>query len=145
MTFMVNLEQTTKLIEELKNSHDLMDYIEKYDFNYASISFTEYLEKLFDDSNLKKSEVIRSINLTRSYAYEIFSGQKKPSRDKVIMLCFGLSVDYQEAQHLLSMAKHNPLHPKDKRDSIIIYGLYNLLSFYQINILLNDFDEVLLS
>jgi hypothetical protein len=121
-----------------------MDYLGKYDFNYATISFTSHLEKLFDDSKKKKSEVIRSIDITRSYAYEIFSGQKKPSRDKVIMLCFGLCVDYQEAQRLLSMAKHNPLHPKDKRDSIIIYGLYNQLSFYQINLLLNDFEEVLL-
>lgn len=141
----MDIQHTTKLIEELKSAKNLNSYMNRYSPQLSRLSFTDYLDHIFQETGLKKSDVIRSIDLSRSYAYEVFSGTKKPSRDKVLMLAFGLKLDYDETQKLLIMAKHNPLYPKDKRDSIIMYAKYNHHSFVEANLLLADFEEPILS
>lgn len=140
----MNIEHTTRLIEELKNTKNLDSYMLRHSFHLSSLSFTDYLDHKIKASGLKKAAIIRSIDLSRSYAYEIFSGFKSPSRDKVIMLSFGIGLDYDETQKLLIMAKHNPLYPKDKRDSIIMYAKYNTYSFVTTNLLLEEFNEQIL-
>lgn len=142
---MIDIEKTSKLIEELKNSSDLLDYIDKYRFKSTTLSFHDYLEHLFDLKKLKKADVIRSINITRSYAYDIFSGNRIPSREKVIMLSYGLLLDYESTQRLLMIAKHNPLYPKDKRDSIIIYTKYNDYTLVEANLLLTEYHEIVIA
>ncbi len=141
----MNVEHTMQLIEELRMTKDIVEFVSKYNFDAISISFTEYLDQKIEESHLKKSEIIRTIDMSRSYAYEVFNGFKNPSRDKVIMLAFGMKMDYEETQKLLIKAKHNPLHPKDRRDSIIMYCLYNNHSFVETNMLLDGFLEPLLS
>ncbi|WP_172596274.1 hypothetical protein [Petrocella atlantisensis] len=139
------LDETMQLIEELKSSKDLYAYLKKYDLKSTNISFVDYLNTLFHESNMKKSDIIRSMNMTRSYAYEIFSGSKNPSRDKTLMLSYGLSLDYEATQRLLTLGKHNPLHPKDKRDSIIIYTIYNKMNLISANMLLLECQEAILA
>lgn len=140
----MNLEETTQLIEALKKSDTLISYMNRYKDQLTTLTFIDYLNDKFQESGLKKSEVIRSINLSRSYAYDVFSGKKKPSRDKVIMLSFGLHLDYDATQKLLIVATHNPLHPKNKRDAILIFCKYNNYSFIDVNMLLFDYAELIL-
>lgn len=137
----MNLEQTTKLIDELRQTRNIDKYLSKYNFDSNAMSFVDYLEHKVQESGKRKSTIIRCINMSRSYAYEVFSGAKIPSRDKVIMLSFGMEMDFDETQKFLTMAKYNPLHPKDKRDSIIMYAKYNHHTFIETNMLLNEFDE----
>lgn len=137
----MNLEQTTKLIDELRNTRNIDTYLNRYDFDSNAMSFVDYLNYKISESGKKKAHIIRAINLSRSYAYEVFSGYKNPSRDKVIMLSFGMDLNFDETQKLLIMAKYNPLYPKDKRDSIIMYAKYNSHTFMEVNMLLLDFEE----
>lgn len=142
---MIDKENTTNLIDELMSFRQLRAYLDKYDFEDSIyLSFTEYIEHLFIKKKIKKSNVVRQINMTRSYAYEIFSGIKRPSREKTLLLSFGLKCDYKETQRLLLSAKHNPLHPKDKRDSIIIFAKSNGHTLLETNLLLDEFNEILL-
>jgi len=142
---MIDKENTTNLMHELMTFRQLRAYLDKYDFeDSAYLSFTEYIEHLFIKKKIKKSKLVRQINMTRSYAYEIFSGNKRPSREKTLLLSYGLKCDYKETQRLLLSAKHNPLHPKDKRDSIIIFSKSNSYSLLETNLLLDEFGEPLL-
>ncbi len=137
---MIDRENTTKLIDELRLSPNLDQYLKKYDVA-SYLSFPEYVNKIIDDQQLRKSQVIAKLNMARSYAYEILNGFKKPSREKVILLSYALGIDYKQSQKLLISAKHNPLHPKDKRDSIIIYAKYNHHTLIETNMLLDEFNE----
>lgn len=142
---MIDQENTTNLMDELMSSHHLAKYLDKYQFgDSAFLSFPEYFDKIVQEKNIKKSLLIRKVCMTRSYAYEVFKGTKRPSRDKTIMLAFGLDLDYKGTQRLLLSAKHNPLHPKDKRDSIMIYATYNGHSLMETNMLLDEFNEPIL-
>ena len=51
----------------------------------------------------------------------------------VLCLCFGLSVEVEEAQRLLQHAHHAPLYPRDRRDAILIYGLSHRLTLPEVN------------
>lgn len=142
---MIDKENTTNLMDELRSLRQLRLYLDKYDFEDSIyLSFTDYVDTLFQKKNFKKSNVVRQLNMTRSYAYEVFNGIKRPSREKTLLLSFGLKCDYKETQRLLLSAKHNPLHPKDKRDSIIIFAISNGHSLLETNLLLDEFNELLL-
>lgn len=74
--------------------------------------------------------------------YEIMSGKttKNISRNKVIMLCFGLKLTVDEAQQLLKKSGYAPLYARDTRDSIIIYSLEHHIDVVTTNIKLGEYS-----
>ena len=47
--------------------------------------------------------------MPRNYAYQLFNGTRKPSRDKVIQLAFGFGLSVDDTQELLKVARQAPL------------------------------------
>ena len=92
--------------------------------------------------SLTKADVVIGSGLTKGYAYEIMSGKstKNFSRDKVIMLCFGLKLTVDEAQQLLKKSGYAPLYARDTRDSIIIYSLERRINIVNTNIKLGEYN-----
>lgn len=89
----------------------------------------------------EKSTVIKNSELNEIYGYQIFSGKRIPSRDKLISISFGLELSLEETQTLLKYAGFAPLYPKQKRDSLLIWGKNHQFSIYQINELLYTENE----
>ena len=54
---------------------------------------------------------------------------------------FGLNLSLEEAQRMLKISDYNPLYPKNKRDSIIIYALCNHMDIDRTNHFLFDNNE----
>ena len=72
---------------------------------------------------LKKADVVRR-SMLGNYAYSIINGNRKnPERDKLIMLCFGLTLTADEANRLLKMSSNAELYVRNPRDSVLIYAL----------------------
>lgn len=90
---------------------------------------------------MKKSAVIKNSELNEIYGYQIFSGKRIPSRDRLISIAFGMGLSLDEAQALLKYAGFAPLYPKQKRDSLLIWGISHQFSIYQINDLLYTENE----
>ncbi|PKM51032.1 MAG: hypothetical protein CVV02_08855 [Firmicutes bacterium HGW-Firmicutes-7] len=134
-------ERTEKLINELKDSSNVYSYIGKYNGDFPNLTFTDFINLALDKKRLKKSHVVKNTGLHRTYAYQIMSGKKKPSRDKALTIAFGLELTLEETQKLLNIAEFNPLYPKNKRDSIIIFALCNSYSLDKTNRLLYDNNE----
>ena len=65
---------------------------------------------------------------------------KNISRDKVIMLCFGLNLTVDEAQQLMKKSGYAPLYARDTRDSIIIFSLENHIGIVNTNIKLGEYN-----
>lgn len=140
----MHLEETTRLINELQNTKDLDRFMNRYDYGSNTISFVDYLEEMIHSHNKKKSSIIRDVDIARSYAYEIFNGFKKPSRDKVIMLSFAIEMTFEETQKLLVLAGYNTLHPKNRRDAIIIHAISKSIGYVDCNILMDTLKENIL-
>ena len=56
---------------------------------------------------LKRSQVAKASGLERSYVFQIFKGQKNPSRNKLIAIAFGMQLTAKETQRLLKIAGYS--------------------------------------
>lgn len=132
---------TDKLNLLLKNTKNIEQYIKSNEDYLAERDLAGYLEKLLSEKHMKKSELSKRAGLNSSYVYDIFAGRKKPSRNKVLAMCFGFKLNSDESNHLLNYASLSELYPRIKRDSIIIFALDNNIDIDRCNYLLMDSGE----
>ncbi len=133
-------KSTNELLEALKSKKTYEEFFKEEigEFYFSSIS--EYLELLLSEKGLTKSEVILRGNLDKNYAYQIFNGNKtNPSRNKVLMLAFGMGLSLGETRKLLKVASLSDLYVRSPRDSIIMFCLNKGESLITTNEYLNDF------
>lgn len=133
-------KSTKELLELLKNTKDYKDFSKENYNDLIKADLPSELNKILIEKNLKKSLVIEKSNLDKTYAYQIFSGVKKPSRDKLLQLCFGMDLSLDEVQKLLKTTSYALLYAKDKRDSVIIFALSKNLSVIETNELLYELN-----
>jgi hypothetical protein len=133
--------ETEKLVEKLASSESIDDYLDAFGEQCAeTFSFSECFHALFVKKNLKKMEVLDRSQIERVYGHEIIRGKRNPSRDKVLMMSFGMLLTVPETQLLLRHSGHNPLTPKIRRDAVILFALAHGVNLIDMNELLVDKD-----
>ncbi|MBE6741474.1 MAG: hypothetical protein E7570_04135 [Ruminococcaceae bacterium] len=138
-------KSTNELLEILKSKKNYNEFLEEEIGELCFSSLSEYLEMLVNEKKLKKSDIINKSNLDKNYAYQIFNGNKtNPSRNKVIMLAFGMGLSLAETRKLLKIASLSDLYIRSPRDSLIMYCLNNRISLIECNEYLCDFNFELL-
>ncbi len=136
------MKSTDELLDALNNSNNIDQYIAENADSIISDSIPQLLGQLLEEKGLKKSEVIKSSEISGSYGYQIFSGEKKePARDKILAVLIAMKLDLDEIQKFLKAAGYPPLYPKNKRDSIIIFCINEKASVMDVNRRLYDMDE----
>lgn len=132
------MKTTDELKHELQNAKDIGDYFEKYTSEMNVESLPEHLNQCLEKKNLSKADVVRGSNLTKAYVYQIFQGKRYPSRDKIIALAFGLTLDVDETQTLLKQAGYRELYPRNPRDALLLFSIANGQSIIDANELLYE-------
>ena len=132
---------TDELMNEINQSNNIDKYLKDNSDYMLDRGLSEILESIIDKKGLKKSLVIKKAEISEVYGYQIFSGVKKPLRDKLLSICIAMELTLEETQDVLKHGSFALLYPKNKRDSIIIYGINNNLSVCEINNLLYDKNE----
>lgn len=132
-------KNTDELLKVLKEARSIDAYIDSEADNISPITpVNTYLDKIMEERELSKPEVIHSSYLDRSYAYDIFSGKKHPSRDKLLCLAIAMKLKIDDIQQLLKLTGYPPLYPKIERDGIFIFGIERGLGIMDINELMYD-------
>ncbi len=127
-------KSTSELLEIMKSKKDYEEYYREEIGEFYFESLAEYLNILIKSKGLKKSEIFRKGNLNEDYAYQFFNGNKgNPSRNKILMLAFGMELSYEETAKLLKITKQPELYVRDLRDSVIIHGLNHGESIINVN------------
>lgn len=129
-------KSTEELLNTLKNTPNLDTYLSLENENMTTTSLADYLNVLCAQKKLSPAQCIKNSGLDRTYAYQIFSGTKHPIRDKVLALCFGFSLSFEETQNLLKATGYPILYAKNRRDSAIIFALERNYSSIDANELL---------
>ena len=138
------MKTTDELAHEISLSDNILDYFAENRGEMQLDSLPEYLESWLKQKGVSKADVVRRSNLNKAYVYQIFSGKKYPSRDKVIALAFGLGLDDKEVQMLLKQAGYRELYPRDPRDALLLYAIGHHKDIIDANELLYDHNiEVL--
>ena len=137
---------TQELLDLMKDSKDYHQYLATNRENMIQehMKIARVLSALLAEKNAVKSEVIAKSGIENHYAYQIFSGTKTPSRDKILMLCIGFGLSVDETQQLLKITGYAQLYSKGERDNVILFGLAKKLSIVDINGLLYELNLELL-
>lgn len=138
------MKTTDELVHEIQESKNILNYFENNRSEMQLDSLPEYLDSWLKEKGLSRADVVRGSNLNKAYVYQIFSGKKYPSRDKVIALSFGLKLMPQETQVLLKQAGYRELYPRDPRDALLLFAIGRKMDIIATNELLYDHEiEVL--
>lgn len=130
-------KSTDNLFNEIKDIEDIDLYLENNQNEFNDNPFISYLNNLISIKSLKKSNLIVSANISKQYLYELFTNRKKkPSRETIIKLAFGLKLDLEETNLLLKKAGYSSLYPRIKRESVIIYCMLKDKNLIETNIVL---------
>lgn len=88
----MNPKTTEELKHEIKAATDIEDYLKSNRESLLQGNLAQHLNRLLSQKGLSKADVVRGSLLSRAYVYQIFSGEKTPSRDKLIATAFGLGL-----------------------------------------------------
>lgn len=130
---------TEELLEQLLASPNPAAFADAHKIGARSLP--DYLQQLLDEKGLERAHVIREANLNDTYGYQIFMGQRKPTRNKVLQIIFAMKLSLREANRVLKAAGVNELYCKDRRDAIIIFCLDHGYSLLQADQELYRFSE----
>lgn len=133
-------KRTSTLFLELEKNGTFAKFAEINEENFVHSDFSEYISLLSKEKGMAPIKVIKNAQIDRVYGHQLFSGIRKPSRDKVLQLAFGFGLSLAETQKLLRIADKSSLYPKIKRDAAIIYGLNNRMQISEMQEFLFSLD-----
>lgn len=133
-------EQLLNMLNKINDKSKLNKYIYSSTEEEENLSLDEYITRICKSKGLSKSDIIKNADLYRTYGYEILSGKKNPSRDKLLQICIGNDFSLEQANRSLTLAKLGVLYAKNPKDSIVIFALNNSLSLMDTNLILHDHD-----
>lgn len=134
---------TKELINKITPEIDMESFFEEYSSELRKTTVKELLNTYLFEKDLKVSDVAEKSG-RGEYVYKVFNGNRVASRDVLIAISIGLSLEFEECQLLLRVAKYAVLDPRDKKDSICIFAVKSNYTIERLNALLYDkgFDEI---
>jgi len=134
-------KSTSNLENELKKSVSIEVFLQEHQEELTVSDLPTQLQALIESKGLTKADVVKESNLNEIYAYQILSGARRPSRDKLLAVCFAMKATLDETQTLLRQSGFAPLYVKNRRDSIIIVALAHEHTIIQLNSAMYDHGE----
>ena len=130
---------TEDMLAELLDAPDPRAFIKRREVGERSLA--EYLDALLLEKGLKRSVVVREAGINETFGYQIFMGQRKPSRNKIRQIAFAMGCTLKETNRLLQIGEANALYCKDRRDAIIVFCVEKHYPLQKVNEELYRFGE----
>lgn len=122
---------TEEVLKELLEAPSIDSFIDKHEF--PSCSLSEYLQQMLEKKHLERARVVRMADLNETFGYQIFTGARNPSRNKVLQIAFAMALTLRETNRALSVAGSSTLTCKNRRDAIIIFCIDHGCSLQKVN------------
>lgn len=114
---------TAETKDNLKNASSFGDFLKRNLENMLEPDLSKYLMELLARKGLKRAQVVEDSGVDKAFVYQIFNGSKRPSRDKLIAITFGMRLNEEETQRVLKIAGHSELYPRVPRDALILFSI----------------------
>lgn len=138
---MENRVTTNDLFVMIENADSFDPAFESLERHMNAPSFREYLRELMKRRGLDAGKLGVKSLLSRSFAFQICSGKRHPSRDIILRIAIAANLSVNETRQMLRLAKHGELYPRDKRDAVILYALTKKLDLYETDELLTSMEQ----
>ncbi len=91
--------------------------------------FTEYLQQFLDKRGIKKSALIKALNVDRNYGYQMLNGTRTPTRSQILRIALFLGMDLKHTQRLLNLAGREALYVRRPEDAKTVHCLEHPMEF----------------
>ena len=132
-------KRTDELSFELENSGSIHDFMEANEAEFDDNNFYSFLSTLIADSGKPKSRIVADSCISEPYLYDILRGGKRPTRNTVIKLAFGLSLALETTERFLMLAGYRNFYPRHKRDALLKYAFQNSMNISEADNLLVEY------
>lgn len=132
---------TEKLMRMLQENDDFDVFLESGGRAVSNPTLTMRLMSLMEERNMSIAQVADAAMLSQSFAYQIFSGVRKPGRNTLISIALVMRLTLENAQRLLTLAQKGELYPRIRRDAAIIYAFEHGFTLVQAEELLEQLGE----
>lgn len=133
-------KETEESLHEIESSNDINSFLEDYSQELLRGSAHEFLNAKLCEKNLTIADVAKR-SAHGDYVYKVFAGTRSPSRDILISIGFGMSMNVVEIQMLLRLSGTSRLDPRNRRDAVTLYALSKVQAITYLNDLLYDMGE----
>ena len=114
---------TGELMSLIQNTDRLDRVISEHAEEFAAHAFPELLAQLAAQRDLTPAALGEKALISRSFIYQLFSGERAPGRDIVLRLAIVLELGIEETQALLRAAQRGALYPRVPRDAAVLNAL----------------------
>lgn len=131
-------DSTSKLLHKLTHTEQALSCLTRPD---EEPSLSSELQRLFDRAGMSPADWILETAISRSYAYQVLRGERRPGRDILLRTALALSLTLEETQRLLALGDCGALYPRLRRDGAVIYAISHGLSLAEAEELLTSLPE----
>lgn len=133
-------KNTDELFNALKEDPDVEQFLANNQQEFSR-PFHEYLTNLRKEKNLTIKDLCKKLNCNPAHIYHIFSGTKKPSRQRLAAISRAMDLNLEETQYLLRYGGYGILYPRNTWDAVVISSIEHRLSVAEMNELLTQLGE----
>lgn len=122
---------TEEVLQELLDAPSLDAFVDGREFPAETL--VGFLGRMLEKKHLKPLARGAHGDLNETFGYQIFTGARNPSRDKVLQIAFAMALTLRETNRALRAAGTSSLNPKCRRDAIIIFCIGQGCSLQKVN------------
>ncbi len=135
-------KSTDELLKLISQAPRLDTFLKNNSEEFEASSLKDELARLSILHHITKAEIIRLSLMDKTYTYQILDGKKtNPSRNKLLAICLAIGATLEETQRVLRLGHAEQLHPRNVRDSVIIYSINRHTSVLDTNQILYDMGK----
>lgn len=125
----VNIVMKTTDLEKMLMSADEFD--EEIIKANPAPEFYELIDEMLQERDIKRADLIKSLNLDRTYGYQILNGTRMPTKNQIICIGLYLGVTVEQMQQLLRICGRESLYIRNIEDAKVMYALEHKYSYEQ--------------
>lgn len=118
--------KTSQLEEWLSTDEEFDEELIKQN---GCIDLCSLLNGYLKEKNITRAELIRRLNIDRSYGYQLLNGTRAPTRNHLIHIGLLLGLDIDEFQYLLNTANKKSLYVRDLFDAKVFYAVKHKMEY----------------
>ena len=92
---------------------------------------SEFIQQRIDERGIKKSALIKALNVDRNYGYQMLNGTRIPTRPQLIKIALFLGLDLKSTQRLLNLAGREALYVRRPEDARAVHCLEHPKAYHQ--------------
>lgn len=139
------LKQTDELDFELKNADSIHSYMTVNEGAFDDRNFYSLLSTLVIESGKSKAKIAADSCISEPYLYNLINGEKRPTRNMVIKLAFGVLLPLETTERLLKLAGYSEFYVRHKRDALLKFAVKNKLTLMESDKLLVEYGFSIMS